>query len=177
MLAGSWARSASRRGERALIVVPPHVEHGYVEVSGPGGATLADEKIVISVSLMNCGPSIAQDVAVARAEPRWPTTGWRSKIHSRLSPKYPRLSRAFESAWTQAVKSDKIRVLVPDQVEENVDLGVHFGDGILAIEVRWTDLSRRRWSTFQVQDPQGLTRSPRRLRKHWWEWWWQRKDW
>jgi hypothetical protein len=177
MLSAFWARSASRRGERALIASNVNVEHKEVESAIPGGPSMFDDAMSITVSLRNCGPSIAQDVATARVEPLGNGSERRQRLARRLGSKFPRLSHHLEPDWTRVVKSDKIRVMVPGETESNINLGTHFADGVLAVEVRWTDLSQRRWFTFQMQDPQSLTRAPRRLRKHWWEQWYQPSDW
>ena len=177
VLSALWARSANRRGERALIASTVNVDHREIESQTPWGATTFDDAMSIQVSLRNCGPSFAQDVAVARVEPLGSEGGWRQKLSDKLSQKFPRLSHALEPEWTRVEKSDKVRVLVPGETTNDIELGTHFADGVLAIEVRWTDLSQRRWFIFQNQDPQSLTRAPRRLRKIWWEHWYPPSDW
>jgi hypothetical protein len=61
-----------------------------------------------------------------------------------------------------------------DWLSVGVDPG---GDGVLAVVVRYTDLREVRHEISTPLDPHELSKSPRTLRHHRWQWWRDKADW
>ena len=116
--------------------------------------------IVVWVRLHNDGPGLAQDVVVARQEPLEDGSAWETFDRT---PTIPAL-RGGET--------------LPPEAHEELSVGTHTaGDDVFSVVVRWTVTAGQRFELVAPQDPHQLTRSPRKLRRRWLEFWRPRAAW